>query len=95
LITGRRFRAGGAKVKTDKIDVAVHAELLAANFLPAVWTPVHATYLPRRLVVRRTHGGLSAHPESRTQVQAVLHRNLIPRCPAADLFGREGSRPCG
>jgi len=28
-----------AKVKTDKIDAAVLAELLAANFLPAVWMP--------------------------------------------------------
>jgi hypothetical protein len=23
-------------------------------------------------------------------VQAVLHRNLVPRCPAADLFGNKG-----
>jgi transposase len=23
-------------------------------------------------------------------VQAVLHRNLIPRCPAPDLFGNKG-----
>jgi transposase len=25
-------------------------------------------------------------------VQAILHRNLIPRCPAADLFGLKGRR---
>jgi transposase len=23
-------------------------------------------------------------------VQSILHRNLVPRCPAADLFGRKG-----
>jgi len=23
-------------------------------------------------------------------VQSILHRNLIPRCPAADLFGTKG-----
>jgi transposase len=26
----------------------------------------------------------------KNQMQAALHRNLIPRCPAADLFGRKG-----
>jgi transposase len=26
----------------------------------------------------------------KNQVHAILHRNLIPRCPAADLFGHEG-----
>ncbi|MBV9941064.1 MAG: hypothetical protein JO262_02955 [Solirubrobacterales bacterium] len=26
----------------------------------------------------------------KNQVQSILHRNLIPRCPAADLFGIKG-----
>jgi transposase len=26
----------------------------------------------------------------KNQVQSILHRNLIPRCPAADLFGHKG-----
>ena len=26
----------------------------------------------------------------KNQVQAILHRNLVPRCPAADLFGHKG-----
>jgi hypothetical protein len=26
----------------------------------------------------------------KNQVQAILHRNLIPRCPAADMFGLKG-----
>jgi transposase len=26
----------------------------------------------------------------KNQVHAILHRNLIPRCPAADLFGHKG-----
>jgi transposase len=78
-----------AKVKTDKIDAAVLAELLAANFLPAVWTPDEGTHLLRRLVVRRTHL-VRQRTAVKNQVQAVLHRNLIPRCEAADLFGRKG-----
>src|SRR6185503_13035277 len=28
----------------------------------------------------------------KNQVHAILHRNLIPRCPAADLFGHKGRR---
>jgi transposase len=78
-----------AKVKTDKIDAAVLAELLAANFLPAVWMPDEGTHLLRRLVVRRTHL-VRQRTGVKNQIQAVLHRNLIPRCPAADLFGRKG-----
>ncbi len=26
----------------------------------------------------------------KNQVHAILHRNLVPRCPAADLFGIKG-----
>jgi transposase len=78
-----------ARVKTDKIDAAVLAGLLAANFLPAVWTPDEGTHLLRRLVVRRTHL-VKQRTRIKNQVQAVLHRNLIPRCAAADLFGRKG-----
>jgi transposase len=26
----------------------------------------------------------------KNQAQSILHRNLVPRCPAADLFGRKG-----
>src|SRR5919204_802234 len=38
-----------AKVKTDKVDAAVLAQLLAADFLPAVWRPTRrATRRPRR-----------------------------------------------
>jgi len=29
-------------------------------------------------------------PGCRNQVQSILHRNLIPRCPAADPFGTKG-----
>jgi transposase len=26
----------------------------------------------------------------KNRIHAILHRNLLPRCPAADLFGRKG-----
>ena len=80
-----------AKVKTDKVDAAVLAELLAADYLPAVWVADDATQALRRQVARRAHI-VRQRTRLKNQVQAILHRNLIPRCPAADLFGRKGRR---
>jgi hypothetical protein len=62
---GQPGRAGGgvqpgedraiaeAKVKTDKVDVEILAQLLAADYLPAVWRPDPATAALRRQVPRR------------------------------------------
>jgi transposase len=80
-----------ARVKTDKVDAAVLAQLLAADYLPAVWFADEATHALRRQVARRAHI-VRQRTRLKNQVQAVLHRNLIPRCPAADLFGRKGRR---
>jgi transposase len=74
-----------AKVKTDKVDAAVLAGLLAADYLPAVWLPDDQTHALRRQVTRRAHV-----VRQRTRLQSILHRNLIGRCPAADLFGTKG-----
>src|SRR5512133_1291706 len=70
-----------AKVKTDKVDAEILAQLLAADYLPAV----------RRQVLRRAHI-VRQRTRLKNQVHAILHRNLIPRCPAADLFGHKGRR---
>jgi transposase len=43
-----------AKVKTDKIDAAVLAQLYASGFLPEVWVPDGRTEAMRRQVTRRT-----------------------------------------
>jgi transposase len=69
-----------AKVKTDKVDAAVLAQLLAAGFLPSVWLPDEATFALRRQVVRRAHI-VRQRTRLKNQVQSILHRNLIPRCP--------------
>jgi transposase len=78
-----------AKVKTDKVDAAVLAELLAADYLPLVWVADQDTQALRRQVSRRAHI-VRQRTRLKNQVQAILHRNLIPRCPAADLFGIKG-----
>jgi len=77
-----------AKVKTDKVDAAILAQLLAADFLPPVWLPDAETAL-RRQVLRRAHL-VRQRTRLKNQVHAILHRNLVPRCPASDLFGIKG-----
>ena len=44
-----------AKVKTDKVDARILAQLLAADFLPPVWLPDDRTRSLRRRVARRAH----------------------------------------
>jgi transposase len=78
-----------AKVKTDKVDAEILAQLLAADYLPAVWLPDEGTHALRRQVARRAHI-VRQRTRLKNQVQAILQRNLVPRCPAADLFGHKG-----
>src|SRR5215831_13155881 len=78
-----------ARVKTDKVDAAILAGLLAADYLPSVWLPDAATSALRRQVLRRAHI-VRQRTRLKNQVHAILARNLVPRCPAADLFGIKG-----
>jgi transposase len=78
-----------AKVKTDKVDARVLAELLAADYPPGVWIADDETQALRRQVARRAHI-VRQRTRVQNRVQSILHRNLVPRCPAADLFGRKG-----
>ncbi len=84
----RKTRAiAEAKVKTDKVDARILAQLLAADFLPETWVADER----RRLVARRTHL-VRQRTRLKNQVQAILSRNLVPTCPQADLFGGVGRR---
>jgi transposase len=78
-----------AKVKTDKVDAQVLAQLLAVDYLPGVWIADDETHTLRRQVARRAHI-VRQRTRLKNRVQSILHRNLIPRCPAADLFGHKG-----
>jgi transposase len=78
-----------ARVKTDKIDAAILAQLYASGFLPQVWMPDDYTQALRRQVARRAQ--IVRHrTRLKNQIHAVLAAHLIPRCPATDLFGRKG-----
>ena len=78
-----------ARVKTDKVDAAILAQLLAADYLPAVWMPDERTQALRRQVARRAHI-VRQRTRLKNQVQAILQRNLVPKPPASDLFGIKG-----
>jgi transposase len=67
-----------AKIKTDKVDAAVLAQLLAADYLPEVWQPDERTQMLRRLVGRRARL-VQQRTRLRNGVHAVLHRNLHRR----------------
>ena len=78
-----------ARVKTDKIDAAILAQLYASGFLPQVWMPDEYTQALRRQVARRSQI-VRQRTRLKNQIHAVLAAHLIPTCPASDLFGRKG-----
>lgn len=77
--------------KTDKRDAHTLARLLAAGFLPEVWTPDEPTRVLRRRISRRAQL-VRQRTREKNQVHAILIRNLKGRSPAADLFGVAGRR---
>ena len=77
-----------AKTKTDTIDATTLAELLAADYLPAVWQPDPATRELRRRVAARA-ALVAERTRLRNRISAVLGRNLVV-CPWSDPFGRRG-----
>lgn len=78
-----------ARVKTDKIDAKVLADLLAAGLIPRVWIGDERTRMLRRLVSRR-RGLVKRRTQIKNEISAVLHRNLKGRSPASDPFGDKG-----
>ncbi len=79
-----------AKIKTDKVDAKTLAQLLAADFIPAVWVPDPATRALRGQIAR--HRTLvQQRTRLRNQVHAALIRSLV-QCPHSDLFGKAGRR---
>jgi transposase len=88
----RKTRAiAEAKVKTDKVDARILAQLLAADLLPETWVADDQTRRRRRLVARRVHL-VKQRTRLKNQVHGILSRNLVPTCPHADLFGGVGRR---
>lgn len=84
-----RTRAiASAKVKTDRIDARVLADLLRCDYLPRVWQPDAATRTQRR---RSSHRAalVAQRTACKNRLHALLTQRLIV-CPHADLFGNQG-----
>src|SRR5436309_14147790 len=78
-----------SKVKTDKVDAKTLCELLAAGFLPAVWSPDESTRALRRRLQRRAKL-VRSRTRAKNECHAVLARNLKGRPPMSDVFGKKG-----
>jgi len=86
----RKLRAiAESKVKTDKLDASTLCELLAAGYLPAVWSPDEFTRTLRRRLQRRAKL-VRSRTCAKNECHAVLARNLKGRPPMSDVFGRAG-----
>lgn len=78
-----------ARIKTDKIDAGVLAQLHASGFLPEVWVPDERTERLRRLVARPNQV-VRHRTRVKNEVHGILQAHLVPTCPHADLFNRRG-----
>jgi transposase len=76
-----------AKVKTDKVDAHVLAQLLRCAFLPEVWQPDEATRRLRELCGRR-NVLVGQRTRMRNRIHSVLAMRLIEAPPR--VFNTEG-----
>jgi transposase len=80
-----------AKIKTDKIDAGVLAQLYGSGFLPEVWIADEATQALRRQVTRRNQ---IVRQRSRLKniIQSILPRPFDPVLPASGSLWPHGPR---
>ncbi len=79
-----------AKVKTDKVDSEVLAQLLRCDYLPSVWKPDKETIRLRELMHRRT-SLVAKKTAIKNSIRSVLHQHLIEP-PGVALFGEKGMK---
>lgn len=69
-----------AKIKTDKVDAEVLAQLLRCDYLPEVWQPDQATQVQRALLTHQA-GIMSRRGRHKNRVQCMLSRLMLhPPC---------------
>lgn len=79
-----------AKIKTDKIDARVLAELARVGYLPEVWLPDEDTEALRQFITDRV-AYVRRRTECKNVIHSVLHRNMVHQ-ERSDLFGTGGRR---
>ncbi|MCB1041228.1 MAG: IS110 family transposase [Acidimicrobiales bacterium] len=78
-----------SKIKTDKVDAKVLAQLLRCDFLPTVWQPDAATRLRRQLSGRRA-SLVGQRTRLQNRIHSVLAMRLIIPPAGIALFGTHG-----
>jgi len=73
-----------AKIKTDKVDALVLAQLLRLGYLPEVWVPDPQTQALRRDTTERAYL-VADRTRIKNRIHSILHQRLIP-APSGDLF---------
>ena len=73
-----------AKIKTDRVDALVLAQLLRSDFLPRVWQPDPDTRHLRSVSTERANL-VADQTRLKNRIHAVLHQRLIEP-PSGDLF---------
>ena len=84
-----------AKVKTDKVDALVLAELLRIGYLPTAYAPPREVRDGRELHRYRC-GLVQQQTRLKNRIHAILDRQGVA-APMANLFGRNGrtcAAPC-
>lgn len=81
-----------AKIKTDKIDARVLAELDRVDYLPKVWLPDPDTEELRHLMSDR-QSLVDRRTELKNRVHSIIHRLLVSeQFDSTDMFGVSGRR---
>lgn len=80
-----------SKVKTDKVDALALANMLAADYLPTIWEPDHATNELRK-ITSYYQAIISQKTAVKNRIHSILHRNLIEYSGFSDLFGKKGRK---
>jgi transposase len=73
-----------ARIKSDKVDAMVLAQLLASHFVADIWVPDPRTRQQRQLAAHRA-SLTQQRTRIKNQLHALLHRHNL-RCPARNLF---------
>lgn len=79
-----------ARIKTDKVDAHILAQLLRMDFLPEVELPAAETWAVRQLMAHRNQLRRQSVATKNT-IHAVLNRSLL-RYPGSFLFTEKGFR---
>jgi len=77
-----------SKVKTDRIDARILADLLRADLIPETYVPDRGIRQLRDLLTHR-QGLVKMRTEAKNRIHSVLTKRGI-RCELSDIFGRAG-----